>query len=115
VSPALSSITPAAGILPPALQLTPQLAFGYNSNGRTTGNVRDVLVGKVRDWAVVGNLPGVSAGGWRDIVVLADLPSEIVLAVHINTLEVAVACNKAGKAAQDQSRGCQGGHLEERY
>jgi hypothetical protein len=24
-----------------------------------------------------------------------------------------VACNKAGKAAQDQSRGCQGSHLED--
>ena len=113
LSPALSSITLSAGILPPWLQLTRHLAFGYKNNGRITGNLRDVLVGKIRDWAVVGNLPGVSGRGWRDIVVLTDLPSEIVLAVHIDTLEVAVACNKAGKTAQDQSRGCQGSHLEE--
>jgi len=63
-------------------------------------HVRDVVGGKVRYRPVVGQFPGIANRGWRDIVVLADLPSEVILAADSDAFEIAVASNKTGKAAE---------------
>lgn len=68
-------------------------------------DIRDVVAGKVRNWAVVGKLAGVPNRRRGDIVVLANLPREVVLAIDGYALEVTMAGNEGGEAAQNQGCG----------
>ena len=68
--------------MPPAPQLKCSVRLVSRVEVAPITNARNVCSGEVGDWSVVGKLSGIS-NRWRvNVVILSNLPGQVVLAVH---------------------------------